>query len=722
MSPDSYSVAPLVLALVLFSVLWAVCARRADAQIYQPPEPYAMWDTWLFKDGDEYHLFFLQSEPGVTWNTIGRAVSKDLLHWTPLDSIPSKGPKGSWDFEPTLTGMTVKHEGRYVMFYGSATHGQKIGIMTSPDLKGWERYAGNPVLDIRRPHYAGGDWRDMCTFYDAVEKRWHGYVCAQGSLREPPIPTIRDKTLVAWVYLANTKQQGGSCLTLDSGSSAADPFDGIVFGERSPGKWMAGSEFWRRSQDDQSTYPLETAAPDTLVQIAVVYAGKTITLYRNGEVYAGYEVDEPMTFGDGTAVVMGLRHLGAGEQSGRFFAGAIEEARVYDAALDANAVRALEPGRLSDPKPIARWTFENGAEDSMGTFPDGVLNGGARIAEGKLHLDGVDGYLVTPARGPKACVAHLTSTDLVEWEYHRPAFADERFVDMEVPDYFELNGRHYLLFSSARTRKDGPGRKNASGTYYVLADHRDGPYRVPDAPLLLGSGNGRFDNYVGRTIPFEGSRMLYHHTVGGPVTWGCPKRIRQNGDGTLWLEYWPGLEGLETCVLHDSSEVLSTADTMGRGAWRAQDGCIAADSSGDQQCVLWLPVCPADAMITCRLTVGASAHAGLIWRWDGERGAGLMIDGEVHSAAVVNITRGEGTVDSEVVDAYHGLRHAGDSQHVRVLLRAHRAEVYINDRWIFGTSLTDMPPAGRVGLLVGSGPATFTGLRIAEIEPLKPGG
>ena len=47
-----------------------------------------------------------------------------------------------------------------------------------------------------------------------------------------------DKTLVSWVSLANTTQQGGSALTIQQG----DQFDGIVFGEKVSGKWMAGSE------------------------------------------------------------------------------------------------------------------------------------------------------------------------------------------------------------------------------------------------------------------------------------------------------------------------------------------------------------------------------------------------------------------------------------------------------------------------------------------------
>ena len=64
-----------------------------------------------------------------------------------------------------------------------------------------------------------------------------------------------NKTLVAWASPANLGQQGGSALTIQSG----DRFDAIVFGERARGRWMAGSNYFRRTQADQGGYPAETA-------------------------------------------------------------------------------------------------------------------------------------------------------------------------------------------------------------------------------------------------------------------------------------------------------------------------------------------------------------------------------------------------------------------------------------------------------------------------------
>ena len=81
-----------------------------------------------------------------------------------------------------------------------------------------------------------------------------------------------DKTLVSWVCLANTTQQGGSALTIQSDRR----FDGIVFGERVAGKWMAGSEVLARTQADQQANAVENADDKTLVQMAIVYKGKQI--------------------------------------------------------------------------------------------------------------------------------------------------------------------------------------------------------------------------------------------------------------------------------------------------------------------------------------------------------------------------------------------------------------------------------------------------------------
>ena len=70
-------------------------------------------------------------------------------------------------------------------------------------------------------------------------------------------------------------------------------FDSIVFGEREPGHWIAGSDFSRRTRDVDG--PAEIAKPGELIHLAAVYgADSSITLYRNGTPYgASYQQGYP---------------------------------------------------------------------------------------------------------------------------------------------------------------------------------------------------------------------------------------------------------------------------------------------------------------------------------------------------------------------------------------------------------------------------------------------
>jgi hypothetical protein len=186
-----------------------------------------------------------------------------------------------------------------------------------------------------------------------------------------------DKTLVSWVCLGNTTQQGGSALTIQSG----DRFDGIVFGERVAGKWMAGSEVLARTQADQQANAVENADDKTLVQMAIVYKGSQISIYRNGEPYASYEASNEDLLQAQNQAVFGLRHEGAGPT--QTLRGSIEEARIYDKALTADEIKKLETNTESAIKPYAWWTFEKGMEtDRMGRFPVNTLSGGAKIEGG----------------------------------------------------------------------------------------------------------------------------------------------------------------------------------------------------------------------------------------------------------------------------------------------------------------------------------------------------
>jgi beta-fructofuranosidase len=143
---------------------------------------------------------------------------------------------------------------------------------------------------------------------------------------------------------------------------------------------------------------VEKAGDNTPVQMAIVYRGNRISIYRNGEPYASYTANniDLLSARDNMAV-FGLRHLGAG--TGQTLRGSIEDARIYDRALSVEEIKRLEPKKQSAVKPYAWWTFEKGKEtDRMGRFPVNDLSGGATIENGRLLLPNEGATLIAAAR------------------------------------------------------------------------------------------------------------------------------------------------------------------------------------------------------------------------------------------------------------------------------------------------------------------------------------
>lgn len=147
---------------------------------------------------------------------------------------------------------------------------------------------------------------------------------------------LREKTLEVWVQLANLDQRGGAAMSVQTPGGAK--FDAIVFGENEPGKWLAGSDNFSRTQPFAATVESEVAQP---VHVCITYAADgTIAAYRNGRPYGtSYRSGGTAHFADGkTEVIFGLRHAPAAP--GKLLAGTISQARLYDRALTPDEVAA----------------------------------------------------------------------------------------------------------------------------------------------------------------------------------------------------------------------------------------------------------------------------------------------------------------------------------------------------------------------------------------------
>jgi hypothetical protein len=156
----------------------------------------------------------------------------------------------------------------------------------------------------------------------------------------PLAQDLNAKTLEAWVALPSLEQSGGGVVTVETLGGGV--FDSIVFAERQPKQWMAGSDNGKRTRDFGG--PVENAKPNELIHLALVTdAANRITLYRNGQPYGTSYIPEGeqatlREFGLGKArLLLGRRHTGGGRS---FLKGEIEEARLYTSALSAQQVGA----------------------------------------------------------------------------------------------------------------------------------------------------------------------------------------------------------------------------------------------------------------------------------------------------------------------------------------------------------------------------------------------
>ncbi len=283
---------------------------------------------------------------------------------------------------------------------------------------------------------------------------------------------LADKTLVVWASPANLTQSGGTALTVND--TTMDRFDGVVFAELEPQVWMPGSNGYSRTNQTQTDWPKETATPGQFVQMAIVYHGQQITVYRDGVLYAEYSTSgQPHAFGTNTAILFGQRHLVRGVDC---FLGQIRDARIYNRPLDQETIAGMQPGKpVPGIEPWAWWDFATtGTYDKTGRFNQARLSGGARLEDGCLVLAGDRPVMVATIAAEEGNAVEVPAV----WSKNSPVpaavvqstrlFREKLLEDPYRPGYhfcvpedngrpgdangcFYANGRYHLMYLYSRS-------------------------------------------------------------------------------------------------------------------------------------------------------------------------------------------------------------------------------------------------------------------------------
>ena len=383
-----------------------------------------------------------------------------------------------------------------------------------------------------------------------------GFVAdTHAAAREKPLV---DKTLVVWATPANLTQRGGTALTIDA--NGIDRFDGIVFGELEPQVWMPGSNNYSRTDKNQADWPKETASPDEFVQLAIVYQGREVTLYRNGELYAHYNMTgEPYSFGPQAIILFGPRHLANQTDC---FQGLIKDARVYDKPLDQATLARMQPGKpIPGLRPWAWWDFSTtGTYERTGRFNEVKLSGDATIQDGCLVLGENKATMIAAS---SAADASQVASVPQKWSANGPVPAaviqSARLFRERLLDDPYRPGYHFCVPEDNGRPGDPNGCFYANGRYHLmyLYDHNGVGFcwgHISSADLVhwrhhpdsIGPGNGDEGCFSGGGfVDDDGTAYLSYWMLWGDKGIGIAKSTDRHFDHWQKLEANPVIKSTE---------------------------------------------------------------------------------------------------------------------------------------------------------------------------------
>lgn len=166
-------------------------AQSAYTQLYRPQVHFSPMNRWINDPNGlvyfhgEYHLFFQYNPFGDEWGHMswGHAVSRDLLHWTPLPvalpetdgvmiftgSVVVDGTNSSGFCEggkPCLVAVYTGYSPAVAAKGRPSLQNQNLAY-SNDDGRTWKSYVANPVLDLHME-----DFRDPSVFRDEARHRW----------------------------------------------------------------------------------------------------------------------------------------------------------------------------------------------------------------------------------------------------------------------------------------------------------------------------------------------------------------------------------------------------------------------------------------------------------------------------------------------------------------------------------------------------------------------
>lgn len=161
-----------------------------------------LYQCFILPRDDQWWMYYNARNNGGL-EQMGLATSGDLVSWTdhPANPILTNGPWGaSLDFVIIGDPWVIRRDGLWWMFYFGydGTHAREL-LATSADGIAWDRWPGNPVIDVGAPGtYDSGHAHKPCVIEH--EGVWYHFYVAEGEV---------DGRVVRTIALATSKRLEG---------------------------------------------------------------------------------------------------------------------------------------------------------------------------------------------------------------------------------------------------------------------------------------------------------------------------------------------------------------------------------------------------------------------------------------------------------------------------------------------------------------------------------
>lgn len=196
--------------------------------------------------------------------------------------------------------------------------------------------------------------------------------------------------------------------------------------------------------------------------------------------------------------------------------------------------------------------------------------------------------------GNRGCLAHYSSVDLKEWRDEEPFLIEGSEVP-ECPDYFEWNGRYYLIFSNGQVAR------------YRMSKNPLGPWEKPQVDVIDGPAAR-----VLKTAAFKDNRRIGTASIWpfGYAGWSVFRELVQLEDGSLGSKF-------PAEMIPETGHAVGL-ELEGDGDARR----IRVDSRANARATL--KAMPRNARIRLRID-GSAKAVGLRLRASGDKGDGHEI-------------------------------------------------------------------------------------------------